>query len=339
VGEPRLSIITAVRDGLPHLDEAIGSICAQTLRDWEWVIVDDGSRDGTSGRLAEWARRDRRIRVAHEPARGLVQSLNEGLALCRGDLVARMDADDVALPERLAAQVAYLEEHPDIAAADTGVELLGGERNAGMRAYVDWVNNHPTPESIAADLFVESPLVHPAVCFRAAAVRAIGGYRDGDFPEDYDLWLRLHAAGQRLGKLTTRSLFLWRDRPGRLSRTDSRYRRAAFRRLKQEHLERIDRARLTGEGLGLWGATRQSRPWRQWLRRLGTRPEFVAEIHPRRIGKRILGAPVIALSEVPARPWRYLLVTVSGQASRAVIRQQLASWNLDQAPGRQVRYV
>lgn len=334
-----MSVLTAVRDGLPHLEEAIASIRAQTLDDWEWIIVDDGSQDGTSGRLAEWARRDRRIRVTQAPARGLVQSLNAGLARCRGALVARMDADDVALPERLARQAAYMEEHPRVAAADTGVELLGGERNAGMRAYVAWVNDHPTPESIAADLFVESPLVHPAVCFRTAAVRGIGGYRDGDFPEDYDLWLRLHGAGQGLGKLANQSLLLWRDRPGRLSRTDLRYRRAAFRRLKQQHLERIDGARLTSEGFALWGATRPSRPWRQWLRRLGIRPEFVAEMNPRRIGKRILDAPVIALSEVPARRWRYLLITVSGQESRAAIRQLLADWNLDRAPGRQVRYV
>jgi glycosyltransferase involved in cell wall biosynthesis len=334
----RLSVLTAVRNGLPHLDEAVASIRAQTLRDWEWIVIDDGSQDGTTARLGEWARRDRRIRVVEAPPRGLVASLNAGLAHCRGELVARMDADDVALPERLAAQAAYLVEHPELTAADTRVELLGGERNAGMRSYVDWVNDHPTPESIADDLFVESPLVHPAVCFRADAVRAIGGYREGDFPEDYDLWLRLHAAGHRLGKLAS-TLLRWRDRPRRLSRTDSRYSRAAFRRIKQEHLERLDGDRLRSDGLGLWGATRQARPWRQWLRRLDARPEFVAEIHPRRIGKRILGAPVIDLEEVPVRSWRYLLVTVSGHESRATIRRQLAAWNLGPAPGRLVRYV
>jgi len=337
---PRLSLLTAVRDGLPHLDEAIASIRAQTRRDWEWVIVDDGSRDGSSSRLDDWARRDRRIRVLHRPARGLVPSLNEGLVHCRAPIVARMDADDLALPERLAAQSAYLAEHPDVAAADTQVALLGGARNAGMRAYVDWVNDHPTSASITADLFVESPLVHPAVCFRVAAVREAGGYRYGDFPEDYDLWLRLHARGFKLGKLDRATLLLWRDGPQRLSRTDPRYRRAAFMRLRQEHLAKLEGSALRGGGFVLWGASRHSRPWRRWLRQLGARPEFVVEMSPKRIGGRILDAPVVGMEEITRRPWSSMLVTVSGRASREAIRRQLDAWGLaNGAPGRHVRYV
>ena len=335
---PALSVLTAVRDGLPHLEAAVASIRAQTLEDWEWVIVDDGSRDGTAARLDDWARRDPRLRVVHRPPRGLVATLNDGLALCRAPVVARMDADDVARPERLAAQASFMAEHPGIAAADTQVALTGGTRNAGMRAYVDWVNAHATPESIADDLFVESPLVHPAVCFRAEAVRAAGGYRDGDFPEDYDLWLRLHARGHRLGKLPA-VLLDWRDGPRRLSRTDPRYRRAAFLRLRQEHLAALEGGALRGAGLALWGATRLARPWRQWLRALGARPEFVLELDPRRIGRRILGAPVVPVDEAARRDWRYLLVTVSGIAARATIRAQLAAWGLGGATGRRVRCV
>lgn len=327
-----------MRDGLPHLEAAVASICAQTLADWEWVIVDDGSRDGTGALLDALARRDPRLRVVHRPARGLVASLNDGLALCRSDLVARMDADDVARPERLAAQAAFMAAHPEAGASDVQVELVGGARNAGMRAYVDWVNAHTTPESIADDLFVESPLVHPAVCFRADAVRAAGGYRDGDFPEDYDLWLRLHARGHRFGKLA-RVLLEWRDGPRRLSRTDRRYRRAAFLRLRQEHLAALEGDALRGAGLALWGATRLARPWRQWLRALGGRPEFVLELHPRRIGQRILGAPVVPIDEAARRPWRYLLVTVSGIEARATIRAQLAAWGLGDTTGRRVRCV
>jgi glycosyltransferase involved in cell wall biosynthesis len=337
---PRLSLLTAVRDGLPHLDEAITSIRAQTRRDWEWILVDDGSRDGSSSRLDDWARRDRRIRVLHRPGRGLVPSLNDGLAHCCAPIVARMDADDIALPERLAAQSAYLAEHPGIAAADTQVALFGGERNAGMRDYVTWVNDHPSAESITDDLFVESPLVHPAVCFRAAAVREIGGYRDGDFPEDYDLWLRLHARGHKLGKLDRTVLLLWRDGPQRLSRTDARYRRAAFRRLRQDHLAQLDGSRLRDQGLVLWGASRHARPWRCWLRQLGARPEFVVEMRPERIGGRILDAPVVGLEEVARRPWRSMLVTVSGRAAREAIRRQLDAWGLANGDaGRHVRYV
>ncbi len=335
---PEISILTAVRDGLPHLEEAVASIRVQTHRAWEWLVVDDGSTDGTAEHLDAWARREPRLHVIHAPPRGLVASLNAGLAACRAPLVARMDADDVARPERLAVQIAYLAAHPEVAAADGLVALCGGRRNAGMRAYVEWVNAHATAAAIAEDVFVESPLVHPAVCFRAAAVRAAGGYRDGDFPEDYDLWLRLHAAGHALGKAPAVVLD-WRDRAGRLSRIDPRYRRAAFTALKQEHLAALDGEAIRGAGLALAGAAPFARPWRQWLRRIGARPEFIAEIEPRRIGERILDAPVVPIAELRVRPWRYLLVTVTGRAARASLRALLAEWDLAAAPDRRIRYV
>jgi glycosyltransferase involved in cell wall biosynthesis len=333
-----VSVLTPVRDGLPYLEGAFESIRAQSFADWEWVVVDDGSIDGTGARLADLARREPRLRLLATPGEGLVPALNLGLAAARAPIVARMDADDVAHPERLAAQVAHLAAHPAVLACDTQVELLGGERNSGMHAYVDWVNGHAGPAAIAADLFVESPLVHPAVCFRTAAVRALGGYRAGDFPEDYDLWLRIHRAGGALDKVP-RVLLAWRDTPGRLSRIDRRYRRAAFTRLKQEHLLALDGDAIRGPGFAVWGAGRLARPWRQWLRGLAARPAFVADIHPGRIGQRMLGAPVVQAAEVRALDWRYLLVTVSGAEARAATRALLTDWGCDRDPARRVRFV
>jgi hypothetical protein len=249
-----------------------------------------------------------------------------------------MDADDVALPERLAHQCATLDTDPDLTVVDGRVELIGGQRNQGMHRYVAWVNEHHDHHSIARDLFVESPLVHPAVCFRRDAVLAAGGYRDGDFPEDYDLWLRLHARGARFRKLAETVLF-WRDRADRLTRTDRRYRSAAFTGLKQRALWELEGRALRAGGMALWGAARSTRPWRQWLRRHKVRPELVADANPRRHGHTILGAPVLPVTEIAVRPWTYLLVTVSSPDSRADIRARLAGWGLEDAPGRQVRFV
>jgi cellulose synthase/poly-beta-1,6-N-acetylglucosamine synthase-like glycosyltransferase len=346
--DPRLSVLTAVRNGLEHLDQAIESIRAQTLRDWEWVIVDDGSTDGTGDRLLTWARRDPRIRPFSRGPEGLVAALNAGLTRCRGALVARMDADDIALPERLALQTAALDTDPQLTVVDGRVELFGGERNDGMRRYVVWLNDHADHQSIADDIFVESPIVHPAAAYRRAAVAAGSGYRAGDFPEDYDLWLRLHAGGARFGKLP-QTILRWRDHPRRLTRTDRRYRDSAFTALKQQALWELEGAAMTGRGIAcggeadggmvLWGAARATRCWRQWLRRQGVQPTFIVDANPKRHGHTILDAPVLDPAVLPRRPWSYLLVTVSSPDARAEIRQRLAGWQLHPGPTRRIRFV
>ena len=101
VPPPAISVLTAVRNGLPHLAAAIASIREQSLPDWEWILVDDGSTDSTGALLADQAREDPRLRVLTVRAEGLVPALNRGLEAARAPIVARMDADDVAHPERL----------------------------------------------------------------------------------------------------------------------------------------------------------------------------------------------------------------------------------------------
>src|SRR5258708_19095644 len=165
-----------------------------------------------------------RLRVVRTEARGLVPALTAARGEAGGRLVARMDADDLAHGERLAGQAGRL-------AADPGVDVLGcrvrllaerGARNRGMRAYVAWLNALLDHEAIARDLFVESPLAHPSVMMRTAPLLALGGYRAFDGPEDYDLWLRAHAAGLRFAKLP-KTLLFWRGGAGRLRRTGPRY--------------------------------------------------------------------------------------------------------------------
>src|SRR5204862_5887387 len=130
------------------------------------VAVDDGSTDDSGARLAGWAGRDRRVRVLRLPARGLVAALDAGLAACRAPLVARMDADDLCHPERLAAQLAFLEAHPALGAVGTLVEgraVDGQPLGRGMARYLAWSNELREPAAIARARFIESPLVHPSV--------------------------------------------------------------------------------------------------------------------------------------------------------------------------------
>ncbi len=196
---PSVSVLLPVRNGMPALARAVASVRLQTWSDWELIAVDDGSTDGSREWLRAAAQADPRIRPLEQPARGLVAALHAGCKVARGRFIARMDADDECHPERLAAQAELLEQSPQTGLASCLVGF-GGDReaNAGYALHVDWLNSLVSPEQIALNRFVESPLAHPSVMFRRELLERHGGYRDGDFPEDYELWLRWLDAGVRM---------------------------------------------------------------------------------------------------------------------------------------------
>ncbi|MDX6511406.1 MAG: hypothetical protein QOE36_910 [Gaiellaceae bacterium] len=185
-GEPTVTVLMAVHEGERHLRESIESILGQTFRDFELLVVDDASTDGTAAVLAGYD--DPRIRTVRNPENlGLTRSLNRGLEQARGRLVARQDADDVSEPPRLERQVAFLEANPDVplvASAYLRIDDSGAE-----------VGPRPVPcdpRSIRRRLLLLNAFAHSSVVFRREAVEALGGYREAfPFAQDYDLWSRL----------------------------------------------------------------------------------------------------------------------------------------------------
>lgn len=316
---PRVSVLLPVRDAEATLPACLASLAAQTLTDYELVAVDDGSQDASGRILAAAARHDARVRVVRAERRGLVAALNAGLALARAELVARMDADDLALPPRLALQAATLGADASLCVLGSRVLLLGepGRPNPGMRAYLAWQNGLVDHASITRDLLVESPLVHPSVMLRTAALRELGGYRESGGPEDYDLWLRGHAAGWRFAK-RPEMLLLWRDAPGRLTRVDPRYAPARFRALKLEALRRGPLA--GGRAVVLWGAGRIGKAWSRALAGAGLRVAAFVEVDPARIGGRVHGAPVVAVAGAAGFPGALHLAAVGQRGARERIR-------------------
>ncbi|MEO1576179.1 MAG: glycosyltransferase, partial [Pseudomonadota bacterium] len=220
--DPRVSILLPVHNAYDTLGECLASIAAQTEHRYEVVAVNDHSADASPKLLRDAAAQDERIRVLDRPARGLVGALNAGLADCRAPLVARMDADDVMHPQRLACQLARMTEQPDLTVLATRVELLETDATGdGQREYVRWQNSCVSEQDMANRRYVESPLTHPSVMFRRDDILGAGAYRDGPFAEDYDLWLRLFESGNRIAKVPE-VLLQWRDGATRLSRTDER---------------------------------------------------------------------------------------------------------------------
>jgi glycosyltransferase involved in cell wall biosynthesis len=309
-----------VRDAGETLLECLDSLAAQTLADHEIVVVDDGSEDGGADTLDTRAREDTRVRVLRTPPRGLVPALNLALAEARAPLVARMDADDVAHPERLERQARRLEEDGGVDVLGCRVELLPAGRapiRGGMRTYVDWSNGLVDHRSMARDRFVESPLVHPSAAMRRETLVGLGGWRDFDGPEDYDLWLRAFETGLRFAKLDE-VLLRWRDRPERLTRTDPRYAPGRFLALKLAALGRG--ALATGRPVVVWGAGRIGKAWGRALLAAGHRLDAFVEVDPRKVGERIHGARVVTVHEADALSGALHLAAVGQKGARARIR-------------------
>lgn len=203
---PRVSIAMGIYNCAPTLAEAIDSILAQTFGDWELILCDDGSTDGTLGIAEDYARRDPRIRVIRNPRNlGLNHSLNHCLHVARGEFYARMDGDDISVPERLVKLVAAMDAHPEVALVSSWMTCFDEQGEWGV------VRSKPTPTK--EDFVRGTPFCHAPCIVRKSVMDQLGGY--GTEPwlrrsQDYHLWFRLYAAGHR-GINLQESLYRVRD--------------------------------------------------------------------------------------------------------------------------------
>ena len=259
---PAVSVLMGVWNGAPQVREAIESVLSQTVADLELIVVDDDSTDATPAILASF--RDPRLQVVRRARGGLTSALNAALSLSRAPLLARLDADDVALPERLARQRAFLDAHPDVGVLGSAAREVDAE---GREVAV--VRPPESDGAIRRMLIRRNPFVHSSVMMRRAAVERAGGY-DVSLPvaQDYDLWMRM----SRLVGLANLPdvLVVRRLLPGRVS------------------VER-DSDRLRAEARVRWRAVASGAyPW--WASVFAARPAVALLLPPRlrRAARRIL---------------------------------------------------
>ena len=234
----QVSVLLPFHNASASLDSAIDSILHQTLEDWELLLIDNASTDD-GARIAEhWRNLDPRIKPIAEPTLGIAHALNTGLQHATAPLIARMDADDTAHPERLARQVAFMLEHPEIGVLGTRSTFTTTvEKSSGMARFVNWQNTILSPHEHYVKRFVDAPLAHPTVVFRKEFVDRFGAYSIDPLPEDHELWLRWMHNGVRVAKLAE-ELLTWNDHPHRLSRTHANYSTDAFFATKAKWLAR-----------------------------------------------------------------------------------------------------
>lgn len=206
---PQLAVLMAVRNGERWVAEAIESVLRQASGDLEFIVVDDGSTDRTGAILDGYG--DARLKVIHQPRRGLTYSLNHALRLTTAPLVARMDADDVALPDRFARQLAFLDAHPDVGLLGTGCREI-----APTGEVLRTITPPADDAAIRRVLIRENPFIHSSIMMRREVLEAVGGY-DETLPvaQDYDLWMRMSRI-TRMANLPE-PLVLRRLTPGRVS--------------------------------------------------------------------------------------------------------------------------
>lgn len=305
------------RNAAPTLHEAISSVLADPDCG-ELVAVDDGSDDAGAGLVARAARADRRVVPVRTGGGGVAAALAVGLQHARGDLIGRMDADDVSLPGRLGAARRLLESRPSLAVAAVQVEAFPHPK-PGLVRYVAWQNALVSEEEHARDLLVESPVCHPSVVMRRDAIAAVGGYVPSDGPEDYDLWLRLDAAGFGIAKVPE-VLFRWRHHDNRVTFSDPRCSEAAILRVRARAL--AARLRRRGEPFVVWGAGQTGRRLARQLEREGLSPEAFLDIDPRKIGGVARGRPILPKAEA-LRLGLYVVVAVGARGARDIVRAQL----------------
>lgn len=187
--KPRVSVVMAVYNGERYLREAIESVLAQTFTDFEFIIIDDGSTDASVSVINSYD--DPRIRLLRNASNtGLTASLNKGLDAARGDYIARMDADDVCLPARLARQVAFMDAHTEVAASGTWAKDIDGEGR------ITTLRRAPVGQQLEDEFWRLSPIIHPSAMIRAAHLGELRYDPNVRYAQDFDLWLRLRVEYQ-----------------------------------------------------------------------------------------------------------------------------------------------
>ncbi|VGO12722.1 Putative glycosyltransferase EpsE [Pontiella desulfatans] len=310
----KVSVVMPVYNAEGTVLQALDCLRAQTYPSLEIVVVNDGSTDGT----LELLRRQKEIVLLDHSHRGIAPALNDGLAAAQGEYIARMDADDLCHPERVELQASFLDTFTDMGIVGSKVKF-GGDRKkqAGYAAHVDWINSLVDPNAIALNRFVESPFAHPSVMFRRELFERFGAYRDGPFPEDYELWLRWMANGVEAGKVD-RELVTWNDPPDRLSRTDERYSIDAFYATKADYLfQWLEKNNPHHPNVIVWGAGRVTRKRVDILSSYGLRITHYVDLKKRKLN---CGTPVIQPDEIPDPTTCFVLPMVGKRGARDKIR-------------------
>lgn len=313
------SIILPFFNARLTLETALQSLLNQTYQDFELILIDNNSNDGSVAIAARYADKDPRIKLLSEPCQGVVFAANTGMKAATGEYIARMDADDIAHPERLEKQIEHLESNSVIAISATQVNYKTENSDLSDFAhFVEWSNNMTSWNDICQNRFVEFPVVNPTLMFRKSILDQVGFLKEGEFPEDYEWFLRAIAYGHKIEKLPL-PLLDWNDSSSRLTRTDPRYQSDAFFRIKTEylakHLTSINQTKVW-----IWGAGKLGLNRSQLLLKHGI--EIMGYIDIKK-GKQLKGFTCVHFEDIQMETQPFILSYITNRNKRDEVRSFL----------------
>ena len=317
---PQVSIVLPVRNEEKFLEECLKSILQQTLTHWELIAVDDHSTDESHQILETFAQRDSRVRIFKNPGNGISDCLNFAIYLAKSSLIARMDGDDLMEPKRLEIQVDHLDKNKKVGLIASQVEPFPKAiktQRKGYELYVQWTNEILTPGEHSINRFVDCPFAHPSIIFRKSLIDCYGGYANGIFPEDFELWLRWMGHGVVMEKLP-QVLLKWRDHPKRASRTNLSYAPSAFQKVKAKYLRKWLEEEFTigDRSILCWGAGRVAREFFSLLKKEGIKISGFIDPDPKKINKQIATLPIIPIERIPSPKQCFILILAGARGVR-----------------------
>jgi len=311
---PSISVILPFYNVKATLSRAIESVMVQTFSDFECILVNNNSSDGSAQLAQNYCNKDPRFHLVHETRRGVTFAHNTGLTVARGTFIARMDADDWMFPSRLRRQHAFLVDNPEVdVVAGLAEYVPHREHTLGFQRYVNWSNGLVEKKDIELQQFVESPIINPTAMWRRHISELHGSYEHGNFPEDYELWLRWMSKGVDISKLPVK-VIKWYDSDERLTRSDHRYSDQAFFGIKTQYLVKwLEKHNLHHPKVGIWGASKISRQRAVLLKKYGIEIQCYIDIS----SKRGLEHEVLHYQEIPEPGSLYILVYLKESSMKA----------------------
>lgn len=300
----------------PNIPIAIQSILSQSYQNFELILVDNNSSIKYLKSINRFLT-DQKVSLIKESNQGVVHAMNAGIRYANGDFIMRMDADDISDPLRIKKQLQAFAKDPTLGVVSGMVTYKGHDRFKGFKHYVSWLNTIVTSQEITLNQFVELPLVNPSLIFRKQVFERYGLFKDGNFPEDYELFLRLQQHKVKMAKVPF-NVLTWIDSDHRLTRTDSRYSVDAFYRIKSKYLSYwLEKNNPFHPNIHIWGAGKLSKKRSKYLLNYGIKITGYIDV--------VKKAWIIHYEDVPNDPHYFIVSYVSNRGAREKIREFLSN--------------